>query len=385
MTEIFRLCGTAVTPDGGLLCNLRVAVVDEDTFNHDLLGVGFTDDQGCFRLSFTRREFNQDLFESEALPDIYIVFSALFDGVFKAVAVKRFPDLLFEGGLEDLGDVVLTQWRPEGFEPIEGADPTPGADKRVQRLDLDHDLVKHCLAEVTPLVESLTGWSGLLDDLKIDVTDELSRYVLGPVVEALGMSMGSLQGRVMGLMADQFADFLALYDPLTHTVVVHSQKAARQNLDALKVIIGHEMVHVGQFKSNPKLVERYKSMLAEVAQLEIFSQDDGSVDSEALAQAMRASPMQSVMEELEGFAYYIQRDFLEKHYNLATFFTHRSFIERLLTTAVRAAVPASDTIAEVKRDQYVDGAERFRQNARATGQPARFDSSTAPSSTDPGS
>lgn len=369
--DIFRISGATVTPTGDLLCNLQVAIVDRDTVSDDLLGVGVTDDEGRFRLSFTRREFNQDLFENEALPDIAIIFSAPFDGFYRAVAVMEFPDLRFEHGQEELGDIALTSWTPEGFVPLTGVDPTPGYSKRVQRLDLDDELVRRCLAEVAPLVEAFTGWRDLLEGLKVDVTDAVTRYTVTPMLESMGFESSLTTDLMVRLVGDYAMNFMALYDPLTHTVVVHETHAARTNLDALKVVLGHELVHVGQFKNEPGLLTRYQTMIADLGKLG-EQLHDGDADIAALAESFRESPLQAVMEDLEGYAYYIQRDFLEKHYNMATFFHHRSWLEWIFQGALQRLAPGVDTIKAVKHDQYLQGAERFRGQARGE-LPARFD------------
>ncbi len=367
--RIFRLQGTAVTPEGHAIRNLRLAIVDEDTMSDDLLGVGFTDPKGQFRISFTSREFNQDLFESEQLPDIYIVFSRANpeDGQFKAIFRQSFPTLKFEDDREDLGKIKIATWQdPPKF--LADVDATPGYRKKVQRLDLDDDLARHCLEEITPFVECLTGWSGLLEDLNVDVTDDIGSYINRYILEAFGAQEQDLFSKALNKITMSFVNLIALYDPIRHSVAINRKEAAAQNLDALKVILGHELVHVGQFKYHPHLREEQKQHMQKLREL---VEQHASLSPQELAQAIQASSPQKQMSKLEGYAYYIQRDFLEKHYNMATYFQHTSVLDMVSKHLLPHLIPGLDSLAGIKSSQYVDGMESFR--SQGTGrQPARF-------------
>ena len=366
--EYFSINGRVSTPDESDSARFRVAVVSDDWLRDDLIGVGLTDEHGAFRLSFTRDEFNQDWGIEKDLPNLYIVLSAQFNGELKAIQRYDFPNLTFKSGHEDLGELTIDRWR-NGIPLIdEDLDPTPGWSKRVERLEVDVDLVKDCLIEVTPLVEQLTGWRHLLDDLNIVVVDNAGDYLIKDFAELLNVEEDSFGAKVMKVALQHCAAFLGLYDPIRHTLIINEDMMEHHNMDALKVVIGHELVHVGQFKNHPELIEEHKLRFAELKSL--FERETLSI--EEFKEKFESFGFQSQMKELEGYAYYIQRDFLEAHYNLSTFFEHSSLIERLMKSFIQSLL-GQDEIAgmtQIKVDQYVEGAELYR--GRGGDEPVRF-------------
>ncbi|MEL6181960.1 MAG: hypothetical protein AAFS10_23565, partial [Myxococcota bacterium] len=127
--EIFEVIGQVVNQRGYAIQNLMVAVVDRDTLFDDLIGMGYTDTNGEFQLSFTRSEFNQDAFENEDLPDLMVICSVWDEDQFKVVHQHTCDALAFADGCEDLGVITVETW-VEGPQFIKGANPTPGYGKR---------------------------------------------------------------------------------------------------------------------------------------------------------------------------------------------------------------------------------------------------------------
>jgi hypothetical protein len=369
----FSLEGRLCSLGGTGLSNARIAVVSDDWFRDDLIGVGHTDKTGKFRLSFTRDEFNQEWGMEKDKPRLYIVVSTWSERDQKLLAFEtiEFFDLCFELGHEDLGDICLSQWA-EGkplFDPE--MDHTPGWSKQVARLNIDEDLVNECLVEITPLVEQLTGWRNLLDGLHVEVTDRMGEWALKDLVPLMGLESGSFAEKCSSLLFDQCFKFAGLYSPTHHTLVVNRPLMERNNLDALKVIIGHELVHVGQFKNYPHLIEEHNARLLEFEEL-LNSVEDSSLED--VVAKIKTLGMQGQMQELEGYAFYIQKDFLEVHYNMATFFPHSSLFESALKTllGVLELEAGLQQVQELKSSQYTDGADAYRQAAGIAWGPARF-------------
>lgn len=362
MEDIFYLQGEVVTARGNAIRNLRVAVVDKDLAFDDLLGVGITDERGAFRISFTSSEFRQQPFEREQTPDIYLVFSAYDDGVYKSVARKNFYQLTFPGGVEDLGEIRLEEWG-DGPPELPEQNPTPGY-RVVNRLNLSDELVAHCLEEVTPLVEHLTGWTGLLDDVEVRIATDVGE-IMAEVMARAGMSEPTFLDRAF--WRNISLAFAALYEPISKTVLVNSSAARKQNLDSLKVILGHELVHVGQFKYSPGLEDEYISHLRTIK--EIVSRTDLS----EMMELVRDPKVQLHMYRIEGYAAYIQEDFLENYYNCATHFYSESYLSSLFTRVVMKYFPEIREMVEKKLNQYSEGKEIYVARADG-GRPARFDS-----------
>ena len=354
-TEIFEVIGQVTSKRGFAIHNLRVAVVDQDMMFHDLIGVGFTDKNGEFQLSFTRSEFNQDAFENEEVPDLMLICSVWDDDRFKVVHQHTCGELAFKDGSEDLGTVVIDSW-DEAPRFIEGADPSPGLTKRVARLDITEPLVSHCLAEVAPLVEELTGWPDLLADLKVDITDDISPYFRKLTEEVLGES--TWVSRQLDRLLAWSSSVMALYDPTSHTIAINRSRMARYtNLDGFKVILGHELVHVGQFKQHPELIKLYRAQLDWIREL---LEESEELDVAAVQEAVGRSEFQARMSELEGYAYYIQRDYLERRYHMATWFEHASLFEGLFQGAIKFLVPGMQGGNDLKLTQYESGSQAYR-------------------------
>ncbi|MEO1268760.1 MAG: hypothetical protein AAFX99_11725 [Myxococcota bacterium] len=275
--------------------------------------------------------------------------------------------LAFADGCEDLGVITVETW-VEGPQFIKGANPTPGYGKRVARLNITEPLLQHCLEEVAPLVEELTGWPSLLEGLKIDLTDDISPYFNQLTQEVFGESTWTTR-QLDRLMAWN-SNIMALYDPTHHVIAINRSRMARYtNLDGLKVILGHELVHVGQFRQHPELSDLYRSQLNWLRTL-VEKQDD--LSPEAIQEAVSKSEFQARMSELEGYAYYIQRDYLERRYPMATYFNHTSLFEGMFKGALKFLVPGVQSGDNLKFTQYESGSQAYRTRSAGEDTPVPF-------------
>ncbi len=373
--RIFRLQGTAVTPNRNPIQNLRLAIVDKDTLLDDLLGVGFTDQKGQFRISFTSNEFNQDFFESETLPNIYIVFSRKdpVDGKFKTIYQQSFLALSFAKDTEDLGNIEITTWQePPCF--LQGVNATPGYHKKVQRLNLNDELVQHCLEEIAPLVEHLTGWYGSLENLTVKVVDDISPYIEDYGEGAQEEDLILSQETRNKIVASFTSPIVTIYEPIQNLLVIHRKEAAAQNLDALKVILGRELVKVAHFKAYPHLRDKQKQYQQQTQHI-LRNQPYQSLTSAEFLQQVQKEyqkiPFAEHLSKLEGYSYYIQADFLEKHYNMATYFYHASIMELLLKSLLPRLVPSFHDLSAISSSEYFKGMKPFHGEGKG-GRPVRF-------------
>jgi len=365
MDDIFYLQGQVTTGQGLAIHYLRVAVVDKDLMFDDLLGIGITDEEGRFRISFTSAEFRQQALERERTPDIYLVFSAYDDGEFRSVARKEFFHLTFTDRAEDLGEIRIDEWNEE-MPSLPDQKPTPGY-RVVDRLNLTNKLVAHCLEEVAPLVESLTGWKGLLEDISVRVGKDVS-VLMAEVTEQMGLGEADFVTRA--IWRNMSFDFPALYEPFSKTIFINESAARKQNLDAFKVLLGHELVHVGQFQNFPDLIDEY------VARFESLVDIIGSSSISDMTELLNDSGMQLHMSRIEGYACYIQEDFLQKYYNCATFFPSESFLSTIVSRVVKKIFPELESVAENKMKQYTEGKELFVDAGGEDG-PAKFECSAS--------
>ena len=340
--EIFRLRGTAVSPERAPIPGLGITIVDRDPWRDDLLGFGRTDARGSFRLSFTRSEFNQEPLENEALPDHELIFWVERRGERKALYQRPLPGLSFAGGEEDVGAIVVETWTRGNRGPLPAIEVARGRKKNVRHLAVDDELLRHCVAEVAPLVEDLTGWERLADGI------ELVRRTLGA-----GDGEGSLRERMLEGLVHRAFGYAASYDPDRQTIFVNVPRVARMNLDAAKACLGHELVHVGQFRQYPELSQRLDRLRADYRA--------GGPARELLG----------LMDLMESYAHYIQTDFLERHYNLATVFPDASMLTAVLAETSHLWLPDLDELRKAKAAQYTNALNRFRRAQRGD-RPAPF-------------
>lgn len=353
--RVFQLSGTVTNLRGDPLRRVVVAVVDEDLIRDDLIGVGITGPSGVFRASFVESEFNQDWFELERHPDIYLIFSIWTADGLVVVGRRYFPDLDFTAGAVDLGEVKVPRWGPEPII-MEGVEATPGISRRVKRLNLSNDLVAHCLDDVVGKVERLTGWPDLLEGVEARVVKDMRPW-LRRMVERLGGERDPLFERVFGAQLSRM--FFALYDPDENLILVNDATTRYCNLDGLKVLLGHELVHVGQFKHTPGLLDAYHQQFNAI--FSVLDEEAGAAENAA---SFRAAGIQGFMANLEGYAHYIQRDYLERYYNCRMLLRHVSFFDRAVAYLVQRffSEGMDQEFEDLKKEQYLEGAERFRDS-----------------------
>jgi TPR repeat protein len=280
-----------------------------------------------------------------------------------------FHDLGFVDGHEDLGDLRLGP-----LVPLEGQDARPGYDKVARRLVLDEETLAAAAAEVAPLVESLTGWSGLLEGVQLRISDSLGLSFLGILEAASGVPIEN-QKHVIRVFNLSFvlSGIIALYDPFGRVIHVQRSSMERQNLDGLKVFLGHELIHAGQFREHPSLVEEQRPFLLAAA-ARLRGESPGV-----------SPPAFGFMANIEGHAAHLEHDFLRKHYNCAEPLQHASTFEILTTVGLgsySAALlePGESTPTDSggsKVNQYGAGLRAYRALAR-DGKPARFDPALRP-------
>jgi len=359
--RVYTITGRVLDAEGESWAGVSVAVVDKDKYRDDLLGVGPTDGDGRFRLSFTESEFRQDLFETEETPDIYLVLSLTSGSRHRAVGRFEFFELEFESTCIDLGDVSVACTR-ESPVFMEKQSPMPGH-RVANRLELTDSLVRYCVDEVGPLVESYTGWSHLADNVVFVIVDDMVACLKETLEEA---GFDQLDGTIGRLALKAMAsDITVLFEPFSRNVFINAGNARKQNFDAFKIILGHELVHVGQFLHHPELLEKQRAHLKQLWNFEDMVEEGTRPkwqDEEGLAE---------YIENLEGYAYYIQHDFLQKRYPMATFFPRRSFLGTLFDAATSAL--AGDD--EEEQDPQEENSRLIWKNYRESekdGRPAPF-------------
>ena len=396
MTElqdrIFRIEGQIVDGSDRPVPDLMMAVVDRDLFRDDLIGFGTADRSGRFHLSFTRPAFTQEPLEMERSPDLYLVLSKLTDG---EVEVLRHAELVGptpEQPSVDVGRVVVDPVA----DRVPGASPLPNVGKRTRRSVVDAATIAYCVAEVAPAVEAATGWKDLAQGVQFRAVDSLAKAYRAHL-EAIGVADDGHSERGLDWMMGA-SGAVALYDPFTRVVSIHRQRAEQQNLDGLKVILGHELVHAGQFREHPELRRRHAEHTLALHEAwaecdrrldERVNGDDDVTVKELIATKMRGDAgvrramtrLETLQLNLEGYAYHVEVDALMERYPLGAGIPRASLsdwivgsILALLAQTTKGSDGAPLPLASM--DPYERGREMYLAT-RARGI-ARFDPDLTP-------
>lgn len=332
------------TPWGGAW----VQVMDLDRFRHDLVAEGPTQADGTFEVDFTTDEFNLDTFEDETWPELWIVVSrTTADGERVAVDSRGVPRSLWVGQSVVIDDIVVDEWMYALplTEEVPAAN-SPGGD----RIELTPELLEQFARRVEPEVERWTGWTNLVDDVSFEVSDDLADAMMSHVPIDLGFVTRGLVNQTVGRMV------AALYEPMTKTIFVHPRCEAF-NSEGMKVVLGHELVHAGQFRECEDLVgtiaRSYAQLLGQI-------EDSGTTD---VAEMIQESDMNRVMTELEGQAMWVQQQIQAGRPMASLVFSELSIPGQLLSAVARRLG------FDLKLDQYARGAALFAQRKRGAGGP----------------
>jgi hypothetical protein len=262
MEKIFKVQGRVVDERGQPVPRAFVALVDADRVLDDLLGAGYTNKEGVFRLSFTSQAFNQDLFEHEKTPDLYVVCSREIDGQRVPHARQAFPQLTYEKD-EDLGDLVLPAAPPPA---LARQNPLPGGDKVGRRLKLDDEVVQLAAAEVAPLVEAWTGWKNLLDGVTFPIVESLADLDTSSDVAPTLTMRSPWPVLITGDLGLDAGEPITRYQG-DRRIPILRKSAEIQGLDALKVTIGAALMNVALQREHPEIDAESRRLSAEVKAL----------------------------------------------------------------------------------------------------------------------
>ena len=181
------------------------------------------------------------------------------------------------------------------------------------KLILNDEIIASLITEVAPRVVSLTGWELDLPSLRSRVLPKNRGYeeILLGRLEQLGMHdwddlLPDAFERLLEYMIE--ANVLAAYMPGAEEILIVRENLDDSNLDGLKLVLGHELVHRGQHRTHPELFERLDHYLREII-LEIQSQ---STDFDLLHLAFEQ--VQPIMTILESHASYVQALLQQTYY-----------------------------------------------------------------------
>jgi hypothetical protein len=212
----------------------------------------------------------------------------------------------------------------------------------MERLDVTDSLVDGLVWEVAPLVEDATGWGLGLERLHTRVLAKDRGYeevVLGRLRGA-GIDFDedeprSLLERLLEYVVEGCV--LGAYQPAGEELLIVRENVDESNLNGLRVVIAHELVHRGQHVNHGDLFERVDAAARRVFQL--ISR--GAPVRDVRAEVERIKPLMTL---LESHAHYVQQLIQSQYYADAVIESHFSLPVLLMRVFGRA-----------KLSQYKDG------------------------------
>jgi hypothetical protein len=184
----------------------------------------------------------------------------------------------------------------------------------LSKLAIDDDLIQCLVGEIAPLVEQHTGWSLRLDGMVCRVLPRRRGYeeILLGRLRGLGVDIDEntprgLVERLIEFMIE--ASVLAAYQPHSQELLVVRENVDDSNLDGLRVVLAHELVHRGQHVHHPDLFHqvevKYRGLV------KTFFSEHNLLNAKQVSQTLQE--IQPTMALLESHASYVQQE-IQKGY-----------------------------------------------------------------------
>lgn len=194
------------------------------------------------------------------------------------------------------------------------------------KLEINTDRVHDIILQVAPLVSQATSWNLGLSTLKSRLLPKDLGYeeiLLGRLhhigIDDWQSATPDLFERLVEYLIEENA--MAAYQPGSGEILVIRENVDDSNLDGLKLILGHELVHRGQHIHHASLFNQVDDLLRRLFQ-EMKSDTANIRGLQYIFQKI-----QPIMTLLESHAAYIQQSLkqtyfpnaqVETHFNIAT-------------------------------------------------------------------
>ena len=174
-------------------------------------------------------------------------------------------------------------------------------------IDITDDLIGVLIREMAPMVANLTEWELAISGVGARSVRKEDAYeeILVARLEELcpGLDLG---GTNRGLL-ERFVEYLVeanvkgAYLPGTEEIVLVRENVDESNMDGLRILVAHELVHRGQHVNHPEL---FKKLEDEVRRLMARTQHGKASFGDMRGTMERVN---SVMRIVEGHATYVQQ------------------------------------------------------------------------------
>lgn len=199
----------------------------------------------------------------------------------------------------------------------------------MKKLDVTENLIRELIEEVAPLVSGLTKWNLAIGSLGIRVLPKDRGYeeVLLGQLRGAGVNIDedeprSLMERMIEYVIE--ANVLGAYQSSTQKILIIRENVDESNLNGLKLVVAHELVHRGQHVNFAHLFDRVDGIIREIF---YYLLQEGA----SLFEAMRKiDKVKQLMTVIESHAYYVQQLLQQSHFPDAKIESHFNFATLLM-------------------------------------------------------
>ncbi len=223
----------------------------------------------------------------------------------------------------------------------------------IAHLTVDDALVRGLIGEMAPLVQEITGWPLAIETMGSRVLPKNRGYeeiilgrLLGLGLDAREIGLQGIGARLLEYLVEE--NVLAAYQPQPGEILVIRENVDDSNLDGLRLILAHELVHRGQHLHHAALYAR----IDQAARRALVGLARGEADLQTLRRAL--DEIQPIMSLFESHAAVIQQSLAQSRYPGARIEAHSN-----LATALARLLGAQ------KMSQYTERAVEVSQAMRA--------------------
>jgi len=191
------------------------------------------------------------------------------------------------------------------------------------KLLVDNNLVSKLVDEVSPLVRQLTRWKLATNKLRCRVIPKQRGYEEIVINQLQHLGIPVLEGASRDFferLAEYLleANVLAAYLPWNAEVIVIRENVDDSNLDGLRLILGHELVHRAQHVNHPQILERLEKLSQQIYLA--FYEAQENLDLEQIMDTL--TEIRSIMTLIESHASVVQHTLNREHYPNAKIESH---------------------------------------------------------------
>jgi len=219
----------------------------------------------------------------------------------------------------------------------------------MKKLNITKNLIQNLVDEVAPKIENLTKWYFKLDELGILVLPKNRGYeevVLGRL-QGAGIPIDENRPRsILEKMIEYVieANILGAYQSSTQELIIIRENVDESNINGLKLIVGHELVHRGQHVNFKHLFDKIDESIRKTFDYINFNRTNFKLINREMEK------IKPIMSLLESHAHYIQAILKQKYYPGAKIESHFNIATILMKIFGKAKVSQyTERIFDVKK------------------------------------